>query len=380
MKGGIAAAGAAVRVYSRLRNFSVARPGNAHVWLASNSAREEAHPEETMSVLPTSLLRLALAPSLASVTSRHLGLPAPDLPARQVLDRIPRTVVVGFEHALESRSEEDIADRIGLLDPALQGFGYEGAAMATTILDATAGGDRTKRLIEGPARSHYLVTYIGVGFALARLPRQLWLRALPDLQIGPTHPTLSWLAVDGYGFDLAYFQRHRWVGTGRRPRPWPFMGTPGYFQRAADQGIGRALWFIGGARPDHCAATIATFSTDRRADLWSGVGLAAAFAGPAGADVAALPGLAGTFAADVRVGVALAARARWEADLVPPHTEKAALVLTGRSAADLARVVDECAVEEANGQVPAYELWRSRVRVALSSDAAMCEPFMAPLL
>ena len=32
---------------------------------------------------------------------------------------------------------------------------------------------------------------------------------MPDLTGSPYYPTMSWLAVDGYGFDLAYFDTRR---------------------------------------------------------------------------------------------------------------------------------------------------------------------------
>src|SRR5947199_74099 len=68
--------------------------------------------------------------------------------------------------------------------------------------------------------------------------------------------------------------------------PYPWQGSPQYFLRAVDQGIGRALWFIHGAQALDVAAAVASFAEHRRPDLWSGVGLAATFAG--GCDTAGL--------------------------------------------------------------------------------------------
>ncbi|WP_407319792.1 DUF1702 family protein [Isoptericola halotolerans] len=325
-----------------------------------------------MSFSFTGALRLAVAPTISSVTASCLGFPGADLPARKALDQIPRAVVVGFESALESSTPADVAARVDLMDEPLRGFGFEGAVMATTILDATAGGARTRQLIEGPARPHHLLAYIGIGFALARLPRRLWSRGLPDLDLDGYHPTLSWLAVDGYGFDLAYFHRHRWVGTGARPRPWPFLGAPGYFGRAVDQGMGRAVWFVDGARPAHAAATVDTFAPERRADVWAGVGLAATFAGPtADVDYGSLARLAGPHASDVRLGAALAAMARHGSGTVPEHTRAATTALTGLSPAHLAELADGCAVLEDEGTTPAYERWRRAIRRELTSVGAV---------
>jgi hypothetical protein len=88
---------------------------------------------------------------------------------------------------------------------------------------------------------------------MARLPRPLWKKVLPDLT-SRYHPTMSWLAVDGYGFDRAYFDTERWVDRQEIPASYPWQGSPEYFPRAVDQGIGRALWFISGGDPAKVSA------------------------------------------------------------------------------------------------------------------------------
>jgi enediyne biosynthesis protein E2 len=170
-----------------------------------------------------------------------------------------------------------------LVEPELRGFAYEGAAMAAVVRDAMTGyrTRRTEELLTGPARPHLFLSYIGIGFAMARLPRALWRTAFPGLDGLPHHPTMSWLAVDGYAFDLAYFRTRHFVYRMERPRPYPWLGRADYFPRVVDQGIRRALWFVHGADVHEVARTAARFDAHRRADLWSGVGLAAAVAGGA---------------------------------------------------------------------------------------------------
>src|SRR5262245_22311233 len=159
---------------------------------------------------------------------------------------------------------------------------------------------------------------------MARLPRVLWKNVIPDLSGSPYHPTMSWLAVDGYGFDLAYFHTERWVDQQRVPAPYPFQGAPGYFTRAVDQGIGRALWFIHGAAADGVLAPVNRFPAARRADLWSGVGLAATFAGGSSPDgLAMLRREAGEAWTDLAQGAVFATKARTYSGTVPEHTEAA---------------------------------------------------------
>jgi hypothetical protein len=175
---------------------------------------------------------------------------------------------------------------------------------------------------------------------------------------------MSWFAVDGYGFDRAYFDTRRWVDEQHLAAPYPWENAPGYFPRAADQGVGRALWFIHGGRPGAVAAAVERFAARRRPDLWSGAGLAAVFAG--GCDAAGLESLArdaGEHAADLAQGAIFGAKGRVHSGHVPEHTEVGVTALAGLSAEDAARLADACAVDGEDGTgVPAYERWRASVR------------------
>ena len=332
-----------------------------------------------------SLRRMLTAPPLAAVGFQRRGFPPAgpggDPAVIRHLEAVPQAVICGFEWGIETTDQGELERRLDLVDPRLRGFGYEGATMAYTILDATTAGRpgrRTTNLLRGPGEPHLFLAYIGIGFAMARLPRPLWSRVLPDLTGSPYHPTMSWLAVDGYGFDLAYFDVERGVGQQRRPRPYPWLGRPDYFQRAADQGVGRALWFIHGARVDDVTAAVGAFATDRQADLWSGVGLAATFAG--GSDAAALATLrdaAGRHRPDLAQGAVFAAKARVHAGYVPTHS-RVAMAAFGdcgiEAAADLADAtavpepvpepvpVPEAAAGGGDAAPPAYERWRAAVR------------------
>jgi hypothetical protein len=314
------------------------------------------------------LRRLVLTPKLRAVTFAERGFPGADASAATELEAIPQSVVCGFEWGIESRTQWEVERRLELVAPELRGFAYEGAAMACTVRDAMAGGrgTRARELLAGPGLPHIFLTYIGIGFAMARLPRVLWRNVLPDLAASPYHPVMSWLAVDGYGFDRAYFDTRRVVGEQRVPRPYPWAGAPDYFPRAVDQGIGRALWFVNGARPDEVAAAVGAFAEHRRADLWSGVGLAATFAG--GASAGELVGLlhaSGRYVAEVALGSVFAIKARTHAGHVPAHSRAGAETLTGLQVDDAVALADRTIVgpdDTGPGGTPAYELWRDRIR------------------
>ena len=315
------------------------------------------------------LRRLALTPKLRSVTFADRGFPAAGTPAAEHLESIPQSVVCGFEWGIEHRGLWDVERRLATVSPDLRGFAYEGAAMAYAVRDAMAGGKgtRTKELLEGPGLPHIFLTYIGIGFAMARLPRILWRGIMPDLEGVPFFPTMSWLAVDGYGFDRAYFHTRQVVDQQRPFKPYPWAGRADYFPRAADQGVGRALWFIHGARPAEVAAAVEAFPAARRADLWSGVGLAATFAG--GCDAAGLAEvtrLAGGHADEVALGAVFAGTARMAAGHLPEHSKLGVEVFTGGTVEEAVVLAATVAVEEGDGasggESPAYEQWRERIR------------------
>ncbi len=320
-----------------------------------------------------SLLRLLMTPSLAKVSFGGRGFPVTPSAATQRLEAVPQAVVCGFEWGIDARDQWEVERRLEMVDPELRGFAYEGVTMAFTILDSMGGGRgrRARDLLAGPGQPHIFLAYIGIGFAMARLPRRLWKKVVPDLTGSAYYPTMSWLAVDGYGFDRAYFKTRRWVDEQKVPSPYPWEGSPDYFLRAVDQGIGRALWFIRGAQAPDVAAAVGRFASHRQADLWSGVGLAAAFAGGCTPDsLAALRRAACDYQAELAQGVVFAAKARAYAGMAPEHTAVAARALADLSVEAAVALADDCAVAAGeSGRVPAYELWRQRVRAHFVSRA-----------
>jgi hypothetical protein len=313
-----------------------------------------------------SLRSLVMTPSLADVSFAKRGFPVTETDATRRLEAIPQSVVCGFEWGIDARDLWELERRLGLVEPEMRGFAYEGATMALTIRDAMPGrGGRTKHLLQGPGKPHIFLTYIGIGFAMARLPRPLWRKVLPDLEGVPYHPTMSWLAVDGLGFDRAYFDTERWVGAQKVPAPYAWeQGHAGYFTRAFDQGIGRALWFIHGGQVPEVIAGVQRFASGRQADLWSGVGLAATFAGGcAASDLSALRGAAGEHSADLVQGAIFAAKARHFAGFEPPHTEAAIQALADMSLEKAALLADDVAADGLDSStMPRYEVWRAKVR------------------
>jgi enediyne biosynthesis protein E2 len=326
-----------------------------------------------MPTIRGALRGVLFSPSLTEVTFAKRGFPIAQTTVTEQLEMIPQTVICGFEWGIEARNQWEIERRLNMIDGELRGFAVEGATMALTILDTMGRrGHRTRDLILGPGRPHIFLAYIGIGFAMARLPRTLWKKVLPDLDGSEYHPIMSWLAVDGYGFDRAYFDTRRWVDGQQVASPYSWQDAPDYFPRAVDQGVGRALWFICGASAPAIAASVGRFASERHADLWSGVGVAAAFAGGCGPDgLAALRRAAGSYWPELALGVVFAAKARTYAGLVPAATEVAATALADISVQGAARLADATRPDDRfTDQVPAYELWRRNIRDRLAVPSA----------
>jgi hypothetical protein len=313
-----------------------------------------------------SLRRLIMTPALAKVSFAGRGFAITPSEVTRRLEAVPQAVICGFEWGIDARDLWDVECRLDLIDPDRRGFAFEGATMAFTILDAMGPGrgTRTRDLLLGPGHRHIFLAYIGIGFAMARLPRVLWKKVLPDLEGSPYHPTMSWLAADGYGFDRAYFDTRRWVDEQRVPAAYPWQGDADYFPRAVDQGIGRALWFIHGGHVPGLAASIGRFAIHRRPDLWSGVGLAVTFAG--GCDTAGLAILrdaAGQHWPELAQGAVFATKARQYAGFLPDYTRLATAALTDLSVEASVDLADRTAVEpDVSAPVPPYELWRRKIQ------------------
>lgn len=288
--------------------------------------------------------------------------------ARERLEQVGRSFVTGYHAALEAGAPETLDGAFDDLPASYRGFAVEGSAMGLALLDLVTPWNRGRvdRLLRGWGDRHAYMIHIGVGWALARLHRSF------DRALARMDPLLGWLAVDGYGFHEGYFDWRRSIVGRAVPK-----ALSGYARRAFDQGLGRSLWFVRGTSPDAVAGTIATFPPERRPDLWSGVGLACAYAGGVPRDaVLAVRAAAGELAPHAAQGAAFAAKARLRAQNPAEHTDLACSVLCGMSAAAAAAVTDT-ALEglAAEAGEPAYEVWRGRIRSALSSAPSFAPSF-----
>jgi len=303
-------------------------------------------------------------PDSSEVTFAKRGFRTLD-PARQGnLEGIGSTFLEGYRYGVTGRALADIGAGLEGIEASVRGFAYEGCAMALAVRDGLRPGGQhwVRDFLAGPAENQVYIAYIGVGWAMARLPRVRWRAVMPQDTL------LRWLALDGYGFHQAYFRTRQYV-DGQYQAAVPLFRPAGYASRAADAGIGRALWFVNGSDVERVAAMIGGFAAERRGDLWSGAGLASVYAGGVDeADLKLMTELAGEYLPHAAQGAAFAVKARVLAGLVTPHTETGARVYCRMSAEEAAAVCDRARADlpDTDGPVPAFETWRERIRKQLA--------------
>lgn len=272
-----------------------------------------------------------------------------------MLEKHARSFLTGFNLAVTGWRQPHAA--LAALAEEERGFAYEGAGMFAGLLDLCTAGraGALDRLLTGPGDGYAHLIHVGAGwmFTPARVP------VLPRL---PRTPLLRWLAVDGSGFGEVYFGGVRAVlrQAGRAPdRLW----------EARLAGCGRALWFVESGAPAGVAEVINRMPVAARPHLWSGVGLAAAYAGAVdGKGRAELLELAGEHRLHFGQGVVFAAGARVRAGIVPRHTEDACAQVLGVSAAQAAGWTDETAAGlMTSADIGAYVEWKARLRELLAS-------------
>jgi hypothetical protein len=309
------------------------------------------------------LRRLAFGISPIEATFARRKFRRTDRGTEERLEKVGHSFICGYMLGLGEGTLQALAGELDRVELAFRGFAYEGAAMALALRDAFFPWrrGRAEEFAAGAGSAHLYMAHVGMGWAWARLHRN------PARARARLDPLLGWLAVDGLGFHEGYFHPERTLVDRRRPRR-----LAGYDARAFDQGLGRALWFVEAAGELQVAEQIGRFEAGRRADLWSGIGLASAYAGGAGEEsLQALRKASGEHARELAQGAAFAAQARQRAGNPTEHTELACFVYCGVGAREAA-----LATQTALAALPAgrdqtgqqYEAWRAGIRRLLARE------------
>lgn len=311
-----------------------------------------------MALKPSTVVRAVLGLSPESfhdiVAERYGNLP--DLEESWIgFEPVAATLIDAFYRTVDNPRFAVLVPLLDAVDEEMRGIAYEGAGMGLMLLDSLfPWRNRLAAFLDGPGASYRGLTLIGAGLVLPRIPLR------PDRYLARNDPALRWFMMDGYGFYEGFFNWRRSIDRHLVPDR-----LHGYARRAFDQGLGRCLWFTTGADVGRIVAAIGPFPAARKPDLWSGVGLACAYA--AGVvdreSIGRLLEAAGPHRADLAVGVAVASVIRAETGHPAPHTELACDVVWGRDGDEVAAVaVAERHDLPPDGPEPVVEHWRRRVR------------------
>lgn len=245
--------------------------------------------------------------------------------AQARLEEVAKTVVYGYNTALEAgNNEEDLTALTNRTKPELQGFLSEGLAMGLfTVGRFSFGGSSSfwKFARQNHGRHEYM-SYIGAGLAIGVFGSSF------EKFIDKACPMCGHLVLDGIGFYYAMFKTQKGIEEQYVPKK---IADNQFYQARYDNGLGRALWFYASGRPKVILREIDKFPQSRRGNIWSGIGLAASYAGGVGEeDIHELAASAKEYSLYLGQGCFLAVHTRYRAE--NPHlNSKTVDILTGAS-------------------------------------------------
>jgi len=313
--------------------------------------------------------RLALSPELVDFSARGFRTNRPA--TRAVLERAATAFLDGYNRSLDTPHGRPV--ELGSLPVELRGFAAEGAAMAAVLLDRVSPRrhDRFTQQLAAHGDRHGYLLYVGAGWALAKLD-DVTAGLLGRLgSLGADDPLLRWLAYDGYGFFKSFFQSDQTLARWRRHRkPCDRTCAIRY------QGLGRSLWFRESGDPDGLGERIAAMPATHRGDIWSGVGLAAAYANGVGSnDLTRLGRLAAGHRAALAQGAAFAAEAR-RADGCTSNVDPAVRILAGVDAETAAAWTWQArrGLSRSGAGPSEFGEWRARIQQTAAQHLPLTNP------
>ena len=246
--------------------------------------------------------------------------------SRKRLEEVAKTVVCGYNTALETGLSDDLLVNRIMIKNELSGFFNEGIGMGLYTLDlfSPLKGNRFWNFIKVAGKNHEYMSYIGAGIACGVFFNRPFKKFLDKAS-----PTSGLLILNGFGFYYAYFKPTKTINNLYIPKS---VKSDPFYIECYDNGIGRALWFYNGGNPQKIFNTISAFPEHRKPGIWAGVGLAATYAGGVSPEkILELKGLARQYDFMLGEGSVLASHTRDIAQN-PHDTDITQIILTGKSA------------------------------------------------
>lgn len=221
-------------------------------------------------------------------------------------------------------------------DKTFISIAYEASAMERALFDFTANDFALPhwQAFLQHAPEHSTQIHIGLGWAIAK--RRI---ALEQVEAAITLQQLP-RVLDGTGYCEGTFKQRIAVKDMKTP-DW----LNGNLCRGYDQGLGRSLWYTAKAEPETLTNLITPFAEERKPDLLRGVGIALAYVGGCDEEILRqLKTMSGVFAADLTVGVTLAALSRKAANTINTDTELTCRVICNADVASVCAFAEQKSV------------------------------------
>lgn len=245
--------------------------------------------------------------------------------AQDRLELVAKTVVHGYNIALENGLNKNLEVNTAQVKDELVGFFNEGVGMGLYTLDLFSISKKSsfKDFIYGIGEKHQYMSYIGAGIASAIFRNSAFEKFMEE-----ANSEGASLFLNGIGFYYGYFHPEKTLK--KMFIPSKFYNKEKYILDGYDNGIGRAVWFYNSGEPSKIAQTINRFPYERRGAVWAGVGLAATYAGGVSTDkIKELKTLSGEFVYRLGEGSVLATHTRRLAGNPHPKDETER-ILTGK--------------------------------------------------
>jgi len=309
------------------------------------------------------LRRFLFGLSIEGMDTFWKQLPGTETAARKVLRLSSNAFINGYNTALEVGLSHILLSELKAFDVNLRGFAYEGVGMGLLMIDYTSMGNESKFLKFVDENPNYTnLAHIGAGFAISVLNRNI------EKSLAPMAPMQRWWAMDGYGFYNGVFKWKQSILKQAVPKK-----VTCYARRGFDRGLGRSIWFLFSGDITRILEELRKFPEARRADIWSGIGVASTYAGGVSEETLQnLKTAAGSYRSYLALGSTQAANARYFANNIVEHNDLACSIHCGMTAQEAAKLTIKVMeglnldkTEDVFVKQPIYEIYRENIRAEL---------------
>ena len=123
--------------------------------------------------MASKLRRRIMTPPMSETKLSVRGFTEKTPESRDLLEKVGESFLTGYAYAMEAGRPAEAEVPLEALPTYFKGFAYEGAGMALGVRDGLPFGStrHVSDFLAGAATKHIYMVYVGVGWALPRVPR-----------------------------------------------------------------------------------------------------------------------------------------------------------------------------------------------------------------